>query len=190
MHGLEITDVVTQSRTPCSHTGEQTIMRGPAAQHAPEAFDDVELRAITRQPGQTQVWMSRSDLLHPRPTMPGGIIDGDHDLRGNAYRIRACNISEVRGKSRLQPQLFALSRPRLAVRWLLEHTRRQLTRHQIERRTTIDLILVIPGAYDGPLPLHAEGGVERRDERKARFILAQQHARPRVRFFFNVANSS
>jgi len=42
---------------------------------------------------------------------------------------------------------------------------------------------VIPCPHHGPIALHAEGGVERRDQWPTRFVLAQQHARPLRRFF-------
>jgi hypothetical protein len=86
-------------------------------------------------------------------------------------------------KSRLQPLLFAVPGLGFAPRRLLEQTRRQLPRHQIKCRKTIDLILIIPGPHHGPVPLYTEGGVERRDEGKAGFVLAQQHALPFLRFF-------
>ena len=65
----------------------------------------------------------------------------------------------------------------------LEPTRRPWPRHQSERRKPITLLLVSPWPHPGPIPLHAEGRVERRDQRQARCVLAQPHARPLRRLF-------
>jgi hypothetical protein len=120
------------------------MMGGTAAQHPPEAFNDVELGAITRQSIQAQMRMGRSDLIHPCPTMPGSMIDRDDDLGIGGGRIRPCNLPEMHGKGRLEPRLFPVPSLRLAGGWLVEQARRQLPRHQMERGTTGDEVFVIP----------------------------------------------
>ena len=91
--------------------------------------------------------------------MPGRIIDRDDDLSISAGRIRPGNISEMHGKGRLEPLLFTAPGLRLAVGWLVEQTRRQLPRHQIERCQTVDEVLVIPCPYQGSLALYPQGDV-------------------------------
>jgi putative transposase len=68
----------------------------------------------------------------------------------------------MHNKSRLQPLLFAVTSARLAVGGLFQQTRRQLARHQIECRKTIDLLLIIPCPDQRTMPLHAQGGAQRR----------------------------
>src|SRR5262245_46207242 len=89
----------------------------------------------------------------------------------------------MRDKGRLEPLLFAVAGLGFAACWLLQQPRRQLPRHQIERRKTRALILVIPGPHQRTTPLHAQGGVERRNQRKTCFILAQQPALALLGFF-------
>ena len=147
-------------------------MGGAAAQHPPEAFNDVELGAIARQSIQTQMRIGRQNLLHSCPTMPGRIIDRDDDLDRGAGRIRPGNIPEMHGKSRLEPLLFTAPGLCLAVGGLVEQARRQLSRHQIERGKTVDEVLVIPCPHQGPLALHPQRRAQRRHQRKPRFVLA------------------
>src|SRR5215813_1689041 len=92
-------------------------------------------------------------------------------------------------KGRLPPLLFPVAGLGFAARRLLEQTRRQLARHEMQRGRTIDLILVVPDAHGGAIPLHAERRVSRWHQRKTRFVLAQQDAPPRLRFFFTAASS-
>jgi hypothetical protein len=73
-------------------------------------------------------------------------------------RIGPRNILEMRCKGCLEPLLFALTGLRFAARWLFKQAGRELPRHHIERRQTIDLILVIPRPHGGPMPLHAQRG--------------------------------
>jgi hypothetical protein len=65
-----------------------------------------------------------------------------------------------------------------------------LAGHHLERRHTIHLILVIPCPHGGAIALHPQRGPSRRHQRTAGFVLAQQHARPGLGFFFNAASSS
>jgi len=104
--------------------------------------------------------------------MPGSIIDRDHNLGIGAGRIRPGNILEMSSKGRLQPLLFTAPGLRLAVGWLLQQARRQLARHEIERGKTVDEVLVIPCAHQGPLALHPQCRAQRRHQRKTRFVLA------------------
>src|SRR5919204_3113375 len=115
--------------------------------------------------------------------MPGRIIDGDDDLGRGTGRIRPGNISEMPDKGRLEPLLFTVPSLHLAVGGLIEQTRRQLPCHEIEGRKTVDKVLVIPGPDQRPVPLHPQGGAQRRHEGKPRFVLAQQHARSCLGFF-------
>ena len=133
-------------------------MRGPAAQHPPEALNNIELRTITRQPFHPQMRMGRSHLFHQGPTMPGRIINRDDDFGILTRRIGAGNIPEVRRKRHLQALLFALTRLHFAARRLLQQPSGQLPRHHIECRHTIDLVLIIPRADGGAMPLHAQRG--------------------------------
>lgn len=99
-------------------------MGSAAAQHPPEAFNDVELWTITRQPIQAQVRMDRQDLIHTCAAMPGGIVNRDDDLGVHVRRIRPRNIPEMHGKGRLQSLLFTAAGLRLTVGWLVEQARR------------------------------------------------------------------
>jgi hypothetical protein len=170
--------------------GEQAIVRGPAAQHPPEALNDIELWTLTRQPLHPQMGMGRSHLLHPCAAMPGRIIDRDDDLGIRTDRIGARNIPEVRCKRHVQALLFALACLGLAACRLLEQAGRELPRDHIERRHTIDLVLVIPRADGGAMALHPQRGPSRGHQGKAGFVLASQHALPRLGFFFHAASSS
>jgi hypothetical protein len=60
----------------------------------------------------------------------------------------------------------------------------------MQRCNTRDRSLVLPGPPHRPIPLHAQGGVERRDQGQTRFIWAQQHALSLVGFFFNAVRSA
>jgi len=161
------------------------MVRRPAAQHPPEALNNVELRAITGQPLQPQMGMSRSHLRQQGSTMPGRMINGDDDCGILTRRIGAGDVPEVRRKGHWQALLLALARLGFATRWLLQQAGRQGPGHHIECRHTIPLILVIPGPHGGTIPLHPKGGPSRRHQRKAGFVLAQQHAGPSLGFFFN-----
>ena len=90
--------------------------------------------------------------------MPGRISNGDDHLRILTGRIGAGDVPEVRRQRHLQALLFALTRLRLAARRLLQPAGRQLPRHHVERCHTIDQVFVIPGADDGTMALHAQGG--------------------------------
>ena len=120
--------------------------------------------------------------------MPGRIINRDDDLGILTGRINAGDIPQVRRKRSLQALLFALTRLRFAARRLLQQVRRQLPRHHIERRKTIDLVLVIPCADGGAIALHAQRGPSRWYQGKAGLVLAQEHAHPGLGFFSRVAN--
>ena len=133
--------------------------------------------------------MGRYNGLHPRPPMPGGIVNRDDDRGRRGRWIPAGDILEMGGKGALQPLLFAVASLAFVTCWLLQQAGRQLPSPQVERGQTIHLIFVIPRPYHGPVALHAQSGVYRRHQRKTRFILAQQHTRPRLRFFFNAASS-
>jgi hypothetical protein len=158
-------------------------MRGPTTQHPPEPLNDLALRTITRQPISVQMGIGRYHLLHSRPTMPRGIIDGDDDVGGDTSWIPARSILEMHHKGRLQPLPFAASQFGFAPCGLLESSRRSLPRHQIERSKTVHLILVIPCPHQRTMPLDPQGGAQRWHERKARFVLAEEHACPCLRFF-------
>jgi hypothetical protein len=159
-------------------------VRGPTAQYAPEALNDIELRAITRQPFHPQMRMCGSHLLHQGPSMPGRMINRDDDCGILTGRIGVGDIPEVRCKRYVQALLFALPSLRFAARWLLEQVGRQASRHDIERGKTIDLVLVIPRADGGAMALDPQRGPSRRHQGKAGLVLTQQHARPGLGFFF------
>jgi hypothetical protein len=133
-------------------------VRGPAAQDPPETLNYIELWTITRQPLHPQMGMSRSHLLHQCAAMPGRILDRDNDLGIGTRRISARHSPQVRCKHHLQALLFALARLGFAACGLLQQVRRQLPRHHIERRTTIDEVLVIPRADGGAMALHPQRG--------------------------------
>ena len=77
--------------------------------------------------------MGRESLLQQCATMPGGIIDRDHDLGVLPGRIGASDILEVRRKCHLQTLLFALAGLHFAARGLLEQAGRQLAGHDMQR---------------------------------------------------------
>jgi hypothetical protein len=158
-------------------------MRGAAAQHPPEAFNDVEVGARARQAIPAQMRMGCHNRIPPCPTMPGRMIDRDDDLGIGAGRRSPCNLPERPGKGRLEPRLFTAPGLRLTVGWLLVQPRRPLPCHAMEGRTTIPLRLLIPGPYQRSGPFAPQGGAQRRYEGKTRRLLAQQHARARLGFF-------
>jgi hypothetical protein len=123
-------------------------------------------------------------MLHQCTPMPGCLIHRDDHLGIRTGRRGARHIPEVRCKRHVQALLCALARLGFAARGLLEQARRQLPRHPMERRHTLDLVLVIPRADGGAMPLHPARGPSRRHQGKAGFVLAQQHARPGLGFFF------
>src|SRR6516165_9114245 len=61
--GLVVTEVVPSGHPYSGHVSEQAIVRGPAAQHPPEALNDIALRTITRQPFHPQLRMGRSHVF-------------------------------------------------------------------------------------------------------------------------------
>ena len=122
--------------------------------------------------------------------MPGRMINGDDHLGILTGRIGAGNIPQVCGTRHLQALLFVLTSFRFAARWLLQQAGRQLPRHDIERGTTIDLVLVIPCADGGAMTLHAQRSPSRRHEWKAGLVLTQEHACPGLGFFFHASSSS
>jgi hypothetical protein len=93
-------------------------------------------------------------------------------------------------KGRWEPLRFAGSGLGFAACWLLKQPRRQLPCHQMQRCKTLDLIRVLPGPHPRTTPLHAQGGVARRDQGKTRFLLAQQHALSLLGFFFHAVSSA
>ena len=137
---------------------KQPIVRGPAAQHPPEALNDIELRALTRQPFHPQLRICRYPLLHQGPPMPGRIIKRDDNLGILTGRIGPGAIPEMRRKRHVQALLFAQTRLGFAARRRLQPAGGQLPRHHIERSKTIDLVLVIPCADGGAMALHAQRG--------------------------------
>ena len=159
------------------------MVGGATAQHAPEALHHIALRALARSPIQAQRRMGRSHCLHPRATMPGGLVTRDDDRGRRGRWLQAGDSLERGGKGALPPLLFAGASRACAAGGRLQQAGRQLPGPQGERGHTIDLLFVLPRPYHGPVTLHAQGGVERRHQRPTRFILAPQDTRPRRRFF-------
>jgi hypothetical protein len=169
---------------------EQAIVRSPAAHHPPEAFNDMELWTLTRQPFHPQLRMGREHLFPQGPTRPGRIVNRDNDFGIRTRRIGTSDVPEVRRKRHLQALVFALARLGFAARRLLPQAGGQLSGHHMQRRHTIHLILVIPCPHGGAIALHPQRGPSRRHPRKAGFVLAQHHARPGLGFFFHASSSS
>jgi hypothetical protein len=168
----------------------QTIVRGPAASHPPEACKDLERRPIARQPLHASMGMRRSPLLQQCTPMPGGLIPRADHLGIRTGRRGARHIPEVRCKRPVPALRCALARLGCAARGLLEPAGRQLPRHPMERRHPIDLVLVIPRADGGAMPLHPARGPSRRHQGQAGCVLAPQHARPSRGCFFHAARAS
>ena len=76
-----------------------------------------------------------------------------------------CLLHAARFTLRLLPSL----RGRTA-----EQSRRQLRRDTVDRSEGIDLILFIPSSYRGSMSLEPQRTHQSRDQREARFVLAQQ----------------
>jgi hypothetical protein len=131
-------------------------VRGPTAQHPPEALNDIELGTIAWEPIQLQVRRGGSHLVYHSALMPGRIIDRDNNRGILAARIGSCNITQMRRKGGLQALVFALPCLGFAARGLLQQTRRQLAGHDIDSSKTIDETLVIPGPHQRAGPLHPQ----------------------------------
>ena len=160
------------------------MVRGPAAQHPPEALNDIALRTITRPPFHPQLWIGRAHGRHQGPTMPGRLINRADNLGLLPGRRDAGDIPQGRRKRPWQALLLARTRLRFAARRLLQPVRRHLPRHHMERRKTIDEVLGIPRTDGGAMALHPQGGPACRHQRKAGCVLAQQPALLRLGFFF------
>ena len=65
----------------------------------------------------------------------------------------ARDVPEMHDKGCWQPLLLTVTSLGLAVRGVVKQARRALSRHQIERGTTGDEVLVIPAPHQGPLAL-------------------------------------
>jgi hypothetical protein len=128
--------------------------------------------------------MRRSPLLQQCTPMPGGLIPRADHLGIRTGRRGARHIPEVRCKRPVPALRCALARLGCAARGLLEPAGRQLPRHPMERRHPIDLVLVIPRADGGAMPLHPARGPSRRHQGQAGCVLAPQHARPGRGCFF------
>src|SRR5262249_21389789 len=94
------------------------------------------------------------------------------------------HIPERHGQGRWEPRLFPVPGLRRAAAWWVAPPRCQPSRHPLERRDTVDEVLGIPCPHQGPRALPPQGDMSRRHEGKTRLLLAQQPARPRLRFFF------
>src|SRR5215510_2861776 len=129
-------------------------------------------------------------LRQPRGLMPGRIINGEDPRFAERGRIGPCEVLQMDEKRLLQAGRFRATRPGSCLAWTLQQAGRQLPRYRIHRGKAIDKIFVVPGPHDRPLAFNAERGVERRDEREARFILAYQDTFPGVGLFFSPANSA
>jgi hypothetical protein len=142
---LQITAMTPERRTSPGPAPKEPLGRGPPAPHPPEALPDVALGAITRQPIQAQGRRDRSDVLHPRSAVPGGLLHGEPDLRPGAGRRQAGASLARRDHGRWEPRLGAGAGRGCAGCGRLQPPRRPLSRHPLQRGTTRALLLGIPG---------------------------------------------
>src|SRR5688572_22068740 len=122
--------------------------------------------------------------------MPGGIIDGAAHRPAEGSRVRTAHIAEMRRKSLLQPRRLREPRAPLGCGGALQQAGGELARHHIQGCKTVDYVFLVPRSHHWPMPLDPQGGAQRRHQWKARFILTQHEALPRLRFFFSSANST
>jgi hypothetical protein len=186
---VEITQMAPEGRTDGCPPGAQAIVGGATAPHAPEALNDMQLRARAREPLPAQLRRGRSDRLHPRSTRPRGMVNRAADL-GRRGRWRQAGASLERGgQGAWQPRRLAGARREGAAGGRLQQAGGPWAGHQLERGHTIDLLLVLPRPPQGPVALHAQGGGERRPQRTTCCIWAQPPTRPRLRFFVHAASA-
>jgi hypothetical protein len=166
------------------------MVRGPAAQHPPEARNDMQLRTITRPPLQPQLRLCRSPLGHQGPPMPGRSITRDEARGKRPGRRGPGDLPEV-GRTRHWPaRLWAQPRLDCAARGLLQQAGGPLPRHHLEGGTTLDLVLVLPRAAGAAMALDAPRGPSRGHQGKAGRVLTPPHARPGLGLFFPAASAS
>ena len=184
LQGLVIAQAVPQGLLKVCQRQEEPIMGRAAAQHFPQAFDDLQLRTVTGQPIPLQMGPRLEHAGDDGSLMPGGVVNDEHDsgvLRG---RIDAGDIAQVARKRLLHapsPRGADVLRPRGPA--LVHDTRGQLAGHQVQRAEDVDQIVTIQGAYHGPVPFEPQRRPHSRDHRKPRFILTQHDKLPRVSFF-------
>src|SRR5215510_213346 len=129
-------------------------------------------------------------LGQPRGLMPRRIINGEDHRLAERSRIGPRDVVQMDEKRLLPAGCFRATRPGRCLAWTLHQAGRQLPPHRIHGGKAIDKIFVVPGPHDRPMAFDAKRGVERRDEREARFILAYQDTFPGVGLFFSSANSA
>jgi hypothetical protein len=127
--------------------------------------------------------MGRHDLIDNRTAMPRGIVNDDHHFGGGLSRVGSGNIVYMSHKSHLEPTGFALTRLPLDSSRLFQQPGGQFATGGIEGGVTLHQILIVPGPHPGPMPLDSEGGAKGRGQRKACFILTEQHALAEFGFF-------
>ena len=90
--------------------------------------------------------------------MPRGVINREDDRLAQGGRISTCEVGQMSRKGVLEPDGFRQSALAFSLGRTLHQASRQLPGHHIERRKTIDLVLVIPCADGGAIALHAQRG--------------------------------
>ncbi len=149
---LVVTQAVAQCALEVAYGYEEPIVRRPAAHHLPEPLDDLELRAVTRQPVQLDIGLLSQHRGEQGPFVPRSVIDYQHHTGVLGRRIGAANVAHMARKGGLQAARSRLASLSLArTPEPLHQPRGHMAGDQVEPAEDIDPIVAIEVAHDGPL---------------------------------------
>ena len=185
-HRLVIAQIVTERLAQLRPGRKQPIVSGPTSQNPPKSLNRIELRTVAWQAIKCQMGMGRQGRIYDRPAMPGGIVNDDDHLRVDLSRVGPGNIVQMSRKGHLKPPRFALPGLLLDPSRLFHQPGGQCALGDIEGRVAIHQILIVPGPHHRPMPFDAQGGTKGWGQRKARFILTEQHTLAELGFFLTL----
>src|ERR1051325_2299986 len=104
--------------------------------------------------------------------------------------IGPCDVPEMGEEGLLQSGCFRAPHPDRRLGGTVQQACRKLARHHVERRKTIDQLLLIPRSHYWALAFDPQGGAQRGHQRETRFILTLPDTLSRPCFFFSSASSA
>ena len=115
--------------------------------------------------------------------MPGGIVNDDDHLGIALSWIGSGHLVHMSRKGRLKSSGFALSGLLFDPSGLFQQPGGQFATRDIEGGVAVNQIFIVPRPDHRPLPLDTQSSPKRRGQRKAGFILTEQHTLAELGFF-------
>jgi hypothetical protein len=105
LQGLVVAQATAERLSELLDRREESIMGGPAPQHFPQPFNQLELRTIARQPGQLHMRHSLERCRDQGALVPWRVIDHEHHPRVASDGVGAGDIPHVSRKCRWRASL-------------------------------------------------------------------------------------